>query len=530
MTSLAKEYEVTSQLPPSTPQQRVTPPTVLLPASFLSQPLYPMTLASAAGSAPSSNAAFGFGLPLQSPPPPLHFAAQQPMPRLSTFLEVEDWANSHGNRFGVTAPASQALHSGVEEEEETTSVTPVSSPLGVRQSISAFDRAACPSELMTSSSAAAVPRPVSIFWQDTVGAFLPLQSVLPVITAARPGEETSLTSGDRSQTTTDVGSSRSNSAAAATLTLPPSTPLSSSTTTTTTAANLVTVAAAAGGGGSDASPSSQASSVLSPGVSRPLNPALSAAFGMRVKGNNGSEEVAGGAPLSWDGSVSRMESRCDSPGAITQHGHYTLVPIGVQSASTLMIPPFASVSFGAGLEAATTCPSQQDHSTNSTSSSTTAAVSGPATAVGRVAMPVMLSTTASPPAAAVMAAILAAPPSNWSATRGGPPSSSSSSAAVAMVAPTSPVAHTQLHCATLPLSDTESTCAICLDGQTQFLRTSNAPATPSTPAVFGVKQGSQMLRLPCGHCFHQNCVQRWLLEANSCPMCRRDFTKTSVST
>ena len=24
----------------------------------------------------------------------------------------------------------------------------------------------------------------------------------------------------------------------------------------------------------------------------------------------------------------------------------------------------------------------------------------------------------------------------------------------------------------------------------------------------------------CGHCFHTNCVQRWLVENNSCPICR----------
>ena len=30
-------------------------------------------------------------------------------------------------------------------------------------------------------------------------------------------------------------------------------------------------------------------------------------------------------------------------------------------------------------------------------------------------------------------------------------------------------------------------------------------------------------RLPCKHCFHTTCIEKWLLENNDCPMCKRDF-------
>jgi hypothetical protein len=30
-------------------------------------------------------------------------------------------------------------------------------------------------------------------------------------------------------------------------------------------------------------------------------------------------------------------------------------------------------------------------------------------------------------------------------------------------------------------------------------------------------------RLPCKHCFHTSCIEKWLLVNNFCPMCKRDF-------
>ncbi len=36
--------------------------------------------------------------------------------------------------------------------------------------------------------------------------------------------------------------------------------------------------------------------------------------------------------------------------------------------------------------------------------------------------------------------------------------------------------------------------------------------------------GNNVHRLPsCGHCFHQKCLQTWLLKQASCPLCRKEF-------
>ncbi|AYU76478.1 Ring finger domain/RING-H2 zinc finger containing protein, putative [Leishmania donovani] len=124
----------------------------------------------------------------------------------------------------------------------------------------------------------------------------------------------------------------------------------------------------------------------------------------------------------------------------------------------------------------------------------------------------------------------------------------------------------QLLCTPVPLDDTESVCAICLEGRVSKTRTTETRETtalPSAPlqlphaaeegasqerdsaaavmsdtmpadegaergAVRGVKPGSCLLSLPCGHCYHQNCVQRWLMESQSCPTCRRDLTRDAT--
>ncbi|GET86285.1 hypothetical protein, conserved [Leishmania tarentolae] len=124
----------------------------------------------------------------------------------------------------------------------------------------------------------------------------------------------------------------------------------------------------------------------------------------------------------------------------------------------------------------------------------------------------------------------------------------------------------QLLCTPVPLDDTESVCAICLEGResnTGAMETQDMTALPSAPlplprateegasqesdsgaavmndvtpaddgaehgAVRGVKPGSCLLSLPCGHCYHQNCVQRWLMESQSCPTCRRDLTRDAT--
>lgn len=35
-------------------------------------------------------------------------------------------------------------------------------------------------------------------------------------------------------------------------------------------------------------------------------------------------------------------------------------------------------------------------------------------------------------------------------------------------------------------------------------------------------------RLPCGHCFHQSCVDQWLSEKDVCPYCRKPITDAGM--
>ena len=35
-------------------------------------------------------------------------------------------------------------------------------------------------------------------------------------------------------------------------------------------------------------------------------------------------------------------------------------------------------------------------------------------------------------------------------------------------------------------------------------------------------RGASLVRLPCRHAFHHDCVARWLKEHRSCPTCRAD--------
>ncbi|KPA77516.1 hypothetical protein ABB37_06899 [Leptomonas pyrrhocoris] len=103
----------------------------------------------------------------------------------------------------------------------------------------------------------------------------------------------------------------------------------------------------------------------------------------------------------------------------------------------------------------------------------------------------------------------------------------------------------QLACSPVPLEDTESECVICLEGHPSHADNTQgrcasvmptmtdgavASATPAVTADFGggVKPGSQLLMMPCKHCCHQNCLQRWLIQSTCCPICRRDLTQDAT--
>jgi hypothetical protein len=37
------------------------------------------------------------------------------------------------------------------------------------------------------------------------------------------------------------------------------------------------------------------------------------------------------------------------------------------------------------------------------------------------------------------------------------------------------------------------------------------------------KLGEKVVKLPCGHCFHQECVQPWFDHHDNCPVCRKSL-------
>ena len=38
---------------------------------------------------------------------------------------------------------------------------------------------------------------------------------------------------------------------------------------------------------------------------------------------------------------------------------------------------------------------------------------------------------------------------------------------------------------------------------------------------YNVKEGEQVIQLPCQHYFHVDCIKEWLIKQRTCPMCKQ---------
>ncbi|CAD2220511.1 Ring finger domain containing protein, putative [Angomonas deanei] len=70
----------------------------------------------------------------------------------------------------------------------------------------------------------------------------------------------------------------------------------------------------------------------------------------------------------------------------------------------------------------------------------------------------------------------------------------------------------------------DTKCCICWTGPSdddEAEEKKEGEQSMETSKGVSVKRGSPFIRLYCGHCYHINCLQRWLLQDTHCPICRR---------
>lgn len=60
-----------------------------------------------------------------------------------------------------------------------------------------------------------------------------------------------------------------------------------------------------------------------------------------------------------------------------------------------------------------------------------------------------------------------------------------------------------------------------VDGLTQWRKASSTAAA----CVICMNEAPDAIELPCGHCFHQGCIESWLKMRSTCPTCRHQLPK-----
>ena len=48
--------------------------------------------------------------------------------------------------------------------------------------------------------------------------------------------------------------------------------------------------------------------------------------------------------------------------------------------------------------------------------------------------------------------------------------------------------------------------------------------------LMAYQAGKELSELPCGHCFHEECLRNWVIRVGNCPTCRWDGVRTSPRT